>query len=160
VEQASKVVLFGALVGGVSMMSYATETTIGPTIEKAQLETVDINLDEVVAAITKADSDWVKRLPVSGKVKAHATQTTFYFQYIGGDTNAEYIDPGNWTYLSGGNPTSNPCSGLPQMVCVLQTSDLATGSVPSLISYLTQPGVDAAAYCQDLDNMAWRKPNQ
>lgn len=78
-EQASKVVLFGALVGGVSLASYATETPVGPTIEKAQLETVDINLDAVVAAITKVDPDWVKGLPVvrvKKKVRKLMTSTT------------------------------------------------------------------------------------
>lgn len=62
-EQASKVVLFGALVGGVSLASYATETPVGPTIEKAQLETVDINLDAVVAALTVIDPAWAESLP-------------------------------------------------------------------------------------------------
>ncbi|WP_257670783.1 hypothetical protein [Parapedobacter tibetensis] len=62
--QARKAVLFGALAGGISMMSYATETTVGPTIEKAQLEAVNVSLEAVVAAITKVDPNWVKGLPV------------------------------------------------------------------------------------------------
>src|SRR5690606_31830687 len=71
-----KTVLIGALVGGVSMIASATETTetkVGPTIEKAQLETVEINLDAVVAAITKVDPDWVKGLP---RVKPEKVNTT------------------------------------------------------------------------------------
>ncbi|MFB2117850.1 hypothetical protein [Parapedobacter sp. 2B3] len=66
-----KTVLLGALVGGVSMASYATETPVGPTIEKAQLETVDINLDAVVVAITKANPDWVRSLPSLTSNKTH-----------------------------------------------------------------------------------------
>lgn len=83
-EQASKLVLFSALVGGVSMMSYATETTVGPTSEKAQLETVHINLDAVVTAITKADPDWAKGLPIVKKLSTNGTikplDTLFWYK--------------------------------------------------------------------------------
>lgn len=67
---ARKAVLLGALVSGVSMVSYATETTetnIGPTkdkVEAAKLQTVQQSLNAVVAAIKKVDPDWVKSLPV------------------------------------------------------------------------------------------------
>lgn len=64
-----KAVLLGALVGGVSMMSYATGTLekAGPTrdkVEAAKLQTAQQSLDVVVAAIAKADPNWVKGLPL------------------------------------------------------------------------------------------------
>lgn len=73
-RKAQRAVLLGALVGGASILSYATETTAGPTIEKAQLEAVTINLEAVVAAISKADPNWVKGLQMASvKVKRLVT---------------------------------------------------------------------------------------
>src|SRR3546814_15408632 len=68
-DLAKKVVLVGAIVGGVSLVANATEASAGPTIEKAKLETVNVNLESVVAAITKVDPDWVKGLPMLKKTK-------------------------------------------------------------------------------------------
>lgn len=76
---ARKAVLFGALVGGVSMVSYATETTetnVGPTkdkVEAAKLQTVQQSLNAVVDAIKKVDPNWVKGLPVVNVVKDEET---------------------------------------------------------------------------------------
>src|SRR5690606_7374252 len=81
-----KTVLLGALVGGVSMIANATETTetnVGPTIEKAQLETVHINLEAVVAAITKVDPDWVKGLPMVNVTKPEALETFYWYYWDG-----------------------------------------------------------------------------
>lgn len=55
------------------MTSQATEAKVGPAIEKAQLEAVDVSLEAVVAAITKADPDWVEGLP---RVKPEKMNTT------------------------------------------------------------------------------------
>lgn len=76
-EQASKLVLFGALVSGVGMTSYATETTVGPTIEKAQLETVHINLESVAKAIIKIDENLSKMNRPALVVSKSATVVTY-----------------------------------------------------------------------------------
>lgn len=78
--QARRAVLFGALVGGVSMASYATEGTAGPTIERAQLETVNINLEAVVTAITKVDPNWVKGLPKLTGTKINALTSLYWYE--------------------------------------------------------------------------------
>ncbi|MFC3198261.1 hypothetical protein ACFOET_11620 [Parapedobacter deserti] len=77
VGQARKAVLLGAFLGGISMMSYAEETAISPTVEKAKVEVVNISLEAVVAAITKVDPNWVKGLPVV-KRKAKRLETSSF----------------------------------------------------------------------------------
>jgi len=108
------------LVGGVSLASYATETPVGPTIEKAQLETVDINLDEVVAAITKADPDWVKGLPKLKEVKLGNDGqflVDHYYEFEGSDdTIGELKEPANWNYR-GTSPSAITCDGETDVIC-------------------------------------------
>lgn len=106
-----KTVLIGALVGGVSMIASATETTetkVGPTIGKAQLETVHINLDAVVAAIAKVDPDWVKGLPViSPNSSKEIINNEFYFKTGVNQPEDNWADEDNWT----DNPSGFSCEG-------------------------------------------------
>lgn len=56
--------LIGAAMVGASLVANASETiNVGPTIEKAQLETVKVDISAVADAIRKIDPDWVKGLP-------------------------------------------------------------------------------------------------
>ena len=131
-EQASKIVLLGALVGGVSMMSYATGTTAGPTIEKAQLETVHINLEAVVAAITKTDPDWVKGLPML-RERTTAMQTQlFWYEVANGRTVGPAID-----YLTKADMISDgDCKNQTAVICLYGSTeedldDFPIGSPPA-----------------------------
>lgn len=90
--RATKLALIGALVGGISMESYASATLekAGPVREKveaAKLQTVQQSLEEVVAAITKADPEWVKGLPV---VKGKAEEQLYWYEVQNGNTVGEY----------------------------------------------------------------------
>ena len=86
-----------------------------------------------------------------GKPKNDATEkgryTAYYFQYAGSDDEAQYKIAGNWTVLPS-NPGSDPCSGSNNYVCVMETTDLASGTTTALVNYLTNnhPS-DSRDYC-------------
>lgn len=123
-EQASKAVLFGALVGGVSLASYATETTVGPTIEKAQLEAVHINLETVVEAISKGDPGWVESLPKLAGINVETHSKTglaiTYFRYTkDDDADPDFQDIDSWENL-GDDPTLLECNESSGTICEVE----------------------------------------
>lgn len=152
VKHAKKVVLFGALIGGVSMMSYATETTkskVGPTIEKAQLEAVNINLDAVVAAITKVDPDWMKGMPQIKQLTVNITKLeTRYFGYD--ETSSTWIELDDPYDPNGCEEGSEQCA-----YSTTRPEGTGPGEVPSsfnptqrdaMINLLTPHGSSKAQY--------------
>jgi len=91
------------------------------------------------------------------KVDPNAEFTTYYFQYSGTDTEAAYETESNWTFLSSGLPSEDPCSGADNIVCVLNTPDLATGTTAALDTYLESLS-SAATYCQTAARIDFKKP--
>ncbi|WP_353197509.1 hypothetical protein [Parapedobacter defluvii] len=72
VGQARKAVLFGALIGGVSMISYATETTVGPVIEKVQVSNVQLETVSIEALIMANTLQQLRSDIVQSKVQRNA----------------------------------------------------------------------------------------
>lgn len=87
-EHARKAVLFGALIGGVSVLSYATETTVVPTIEKAQLETINLDAASIEAKILaktakKTNAVFAQNKMVLPAAKAKLPKQTFLYGWDG-----------------------------------------------------------------------------
>mgnify|MGYP007082198945 CR=1 FL=1 len=144
--RARKAVLLGTLVGGVSMLSYATETTTGPTIEKARLETVTISLDKVVAAITKADPNWVNSLPVLKENKARKKAKNFaepYYWYKVNDLG-EVTQILGQVYMSNLTSLTGGCDNTDDAICA--------------VGYNEDPGLELGQTFSEEDH-TWNKTN-
>ena len=93
--------------------------------------------------------------------KKEGKYTTFYFRYVGADNEAAYENKDNWSVFSG--PGSDPCSGDNEIVCVLNTNDLATGTTDALDTYLgslADVGSEGGAehYCRTTARKTHEKP--
>lgn len=133
VAQASMLVLFGAIVSGVSLTSYASETKVDPIIVKAQFEAVNIDLNAVVEAFKKADLDRMKGLPLVSEVKSEKKVATTYFLYEESDhTLPKLRNIDNWVDL-GEDPGTIPCNEPSGIVCLVAFE----GSEAEFQTYLT-----------------------
>lgn len=116
----------------------------------------------LVASIALAASAFRKEVKTEAS-KPAKLQTNYYFQYKADapDTEAGYENPDNWTFLSGGNPGTDPCEGANEIVCVLEVAFGSTPTVTDLINYLSNlsPSISGAVtYCRDEDNIKHYKP--
>lgn len=140
VGYAGKAVLFGALIGGVSIGSYATERPVGPTIEKAGFAKVIMDVASVEAMVLagtvlefkpeavqfgkkkgKAEKVEVMKEPtINSNIKAREGAVDYYWFRITGNhafnsaipsTDAEFLNYGPAPDESDG------CSGGPNL-CV------------------------------------------
>ncbi len=86
-----------------------------------------------------------------------------YFQYSvnAADNEAAYENSNNWTYLGTTNPSTDPCSGDNDIVCVLEAPFATTPTPADLASYLvnqTPSATGAETYCRNASNIKHKKP--
>lgn len=117
----------------------------------------------VITVITVALGLSAFRASAKSDVKESKPLTNYYFQYKADapDTEAGYENPSNWTFLSAGNPGTDPCDGADEMVCVLEAPFGSTPTETDLTSYLAglSPSASGAeAYCRNGTNVKHYKP--